>query len=95
MEAAGAPLVRLPASPAAVRAVSGVVPALLRHGDVVVELAGPGRADLHLLDALARLTLAARDRPGALRVRGADPGVRGLARLTGLSATLGLDPPER
>jgi hypothetical protein len=74
--------------------VDDVAPEVLSHlaaGDeVVLELAAPDGVDLADLDRLARLVLAARRQPGALRLVPACGDVRRLAELTGFAAALGL-----
>ena len=70
-------------------AVLDVVRPLFARGDVVVVvLAAPGRVDLALVDALARLVLCARRQGGEVQVRVEGEQVKGLVALTGLSAVL-------
>ena len=65
------------------------VTALLEAGEaVVVELSGPGAADLATLGALARLELAARRCDGRLCTRAPDDDLPRLAALTGLARVL-------
>ena len=71
-------------------AVGAARPLLVRGDLVVVVLTGPGRVDLVLLDALARLALNARRCGGELQVRVESVDVQRLAELTGLSAVLPL-----
>ncbi|GAA2784587.1 STAS domain-containing protein [Streptomyces showdoensis] len=56
--------------------------------DVVCELDGLGRADLGVVDALARLRLAARRRGHRLTFRGAGPELRSVLELVGLGGLL-------
>ena len=71
--------------------VVDVVARRLASADVVVELSPPGRVDLGLVEALARLALVARRSGSRLVVRsGAGAaGLMELMELTGLSCCLG------
>jgi hypothetical protein len=76
---------------------------LRRTGDAIVVLAvggtevaswplvGSARPDLAVIDALARLTLAARRLGGAVSVRGAGPELLGLIHFVGLDDILIVD----
>jgi anti-anti-sigma regulatory factor len=57
---------------------------------VVCDVSGLVRADLDVVDALARLALAARRRGRSIEVRRACPRLRELLELTGLDETAGL-----
>ncbi|MFB7865342.1 STAS domain-containing protein [Streptomyces sp. NPDC056069] len=52
------------------------------------EIGGLGRADLAVVDALARVRLAARRRGHRLEFRGAAPELRGVLELVGLGELL-------
>ena len=60
--------------------------------EVVVGCLDDCRADLGLVDALARLQLAARRRGQCLRLRDPTPEIRGLLDLVGLTCALGVEP---
>ncbi|MFJ9808468.1 STAS domain-containing protein [Streptomyces sp. NPDC101158] len=55
---------------------------------VLCEIGGLGRADLAVVDALARVRLAARRRGHRLEFRGAAPELRGVLELVGLGELL-------
>ena len=77
-------------------AAAPAVQALLSRGTrVLVELGPPGDADLRVVDALARLGLAARRSPGALGTRSTDALLHRLTDLAGLTGALALDEVER
>lgn len=80
------------ASYADLPALVDVVARRLGAADVTLELGPPGRVDLALLEALARLVLVARRSGGRLVLHPGDGAadVAGLAELTGLSVCLGL-----
>jgi ABC-type transporter Mla MlaB component len=65
-------------------------------GDVVVTswtLPGGRRADLGLIDELARLQLTARRLGCSIRLEQVDPQLRDLLVLSGLAEIVGADPP--
>ena len=72
------------------------VTALLASSDaVVVELTGPGAADLRTVSALARLVLAARRSQAELSTRADDADLPRLAELAGLADVLRVQPASR
>ena len=77
---------------AAAGPVLPAVRALLERGDVVLVLGPPGRADLAVLDVVARLALTSRRAGTGLVVRA--PGLAALAGSCGLGCALGLEEPR-
>jgi hypothetical protein len=59
---------------------------------IVVRMEGPAAPDLGMIDALARLQVAARRTGWTIRLRVACPEVRGLIELVGLADALALEP---
>src|SRR4051794_2759717 len=86
-------VVRLPASGEAPFCAPSIerARALLSCGEITMvscDLASVIRADLRVIDGLARLQLVVQRLGGSMRLRGADEGVRELIELAGLNAVL-------
>ncbi|WP_051367906.1 STAS domain-containing protein [Hamadaea tsunoensis] len=70
-----------------------VVAALADATAVVCDVSAVERVDARLVEVLARLQLTARHHGGAIRVRGAGPGLLRLLAFTGLAEVIPVEAP--